>query len=54
MKDLTLRQVAAISCVTVRRLHHHAEIGLLAPAISERMVIATLAGPISISRILIS
>lgn len=31
-KDLTLRQVAAISGVTVRRLHDYEEIGLLAPA----------------------
>lgn len=30
-KDLTLRQVAAISGVTVRRLHHHDAIGRLAP-----------------------
>ncbi len=32
MKDLTVRQVAAISGVTVRALHHFDEIGLLAPA----------------------
>jgi DNA-binding transcriptional MerR regulator len=32
MKDLTVRQVAAISGVTVRTLHHYDEIGLLAPA----------------------
>ena len=32
MKDLTVKQVAAISGVTVRTLHHYDEIGLLAPA----------------------
>jgi DNA-binding transcriptional MerR regulator len=32
MKDLTVRQVAAISGVTVRTLHHYDDIGLLAPA----------------------
>lgn len=32
MKDLTVKQLAAISGVTVRTLHHYDEIGLLAPA----------------------
>lgn len=32
MKDLTVKQLAAISGVTVRALHHYDEIGLLAPA----------------------
>lgn len=32
MKDLTVKQVAAISGVTVLTLHHYDEIGLLAPA----------------------
>lgn len=32
MKDLTVRQLAAISGVTVRTLHHYDEIGLLKPA----------------------
>jgi len=32
MKDLTVRQLAAISGVTVRALHHYDEIGLLKPA----------------------
>lgn len=32
MKELTVRQLAAISGVTVRTLHHYDEIGLLAPA----------------------
>ena len=33
MKELTVRQLAAISGVTVRTLHHYDEIGLLRPAI---------------------
>ncbi|HWL63137.1 MAG TPA: MerR family transcriptional regulator [Steroidobacteraceae bacterium] len=32
MKELTVRQLAAISGVTVRTLHHYDEIGLLKPA----------------------
>lgn len=32
MKELTVKQLAAISGVTVRTLHHYDEIGLLAPA----------------------
>jgi DNA-binding transcriptional MerR regulator len=32
MKDLTVKQLAAISGVTVRTLHHYDEIGLLKPA----------------------
>src|SRR5687768_7407428 len=32
MKELTVKQVAAISGVTVRTLHHYDEIGLLKPA----------------------
>src|SRR5690348_14548237 len=32
MKDLTVKQLAAISGVTVRALHHYDEIGLLKPA----------------------
>ena len=32
MKDLTVKQLAAISGVTVRTLHHYDEIGLLRPA----------------------
>jgi MerR family transcriptional regulator, thiopeptide resistance regulator len=32
MKDLTVRQLAAISGITVRTLHHYDEIGLLKPA----------------------
>jgi DNA-binding transcriptional MerR regulator len=32
MKDLTVKQLAVISGVTVRTLHHYDEIGLLAPA----------------------
>jgi DNA-binding transcriptional MerR regulator len=32
MKDLTVKQLAAISGVTVRTLHHYDEIGLLTPA----------------------
>lgn len=32
MKELTVKQLAAISGVTVRALHHYDEIGLLAPA----------------------
>jgi len=32
MKDLTVKQLAAISGVTVRTLHHYDDIGLLAPA----------------------
>jgi DNA-binding transcriptional MerR regulator len=32
MKDLTVRQLAAISGVTVRTLHHYDDIGLLSPA----------------------
>ena len=32
MKELTVRQLAAISGVTVRTLHHYDEIGLLTPA----------------------
>jgi DNA-binding transcriptional MerR regulator len=32
LKDLTVKQLAAISGVTVRALHHYDEIGLLAPA----------------------
>jgi DNA-binding transcriptional MerR regulator len=32
MKDLTVKQLAAISGVTVRTLHHYDEIGLLVPA----------------------
>lgn len=32
MKDLTVRQLAAISGVTVRTLHHYDDIGLLKPA----------------------
>jgi DNA-binding transcriptional MerR regulator len=32
MKELTVRQLAAISGVTVRTLHHYDEIGLLEPA----------------------
>ncbi|HYP80170.1 MAG TPA: MerR family transcriptional regulator [Steroidobacteraceae bacterium] len=32
MKELTVRQIAAISGVTVRTLHHYDEIGLLKPA----------------------
>jgi DNA-binding transcriptional MerR regulator len=32
MKELTVRQLAAISGVTVRTLHHYDEIGLLPPA----------------------
>ena len=32
MKDLTVKQLAAVSGVTVRTLHHYDEIGLLAPA----------------------
>lgn len=32
MKDLTVKQLAAISGVTVRTLHHYHEIGLLKPA----------------------
>jgi len=32
MRDLTVKQVAALSGVTVRTLHHYDEIGLLAPA----------------------
>src|SRR5262245_29926609 len=32
MKDLTVKQLAAISGVTVRTLHHYDEIGLLHPA----------------------
>ncbi|MGC1458545.1 MAG: MerR family transcriptional regulator [Steroidobacteraceae bacterium] len=32
MKDLTVKQLAAISGVTVRALHHYDEIGLLTPA----------------------
>src|SRR3982751_1235171 len=32
MKDLTVSQLAAISGVTVRTLHHYDEIGLLRPA----------------------
>lgn len=32
MKELTVRQLAAISGVTVRTLHHYDEIGLLRPA----------------------
>jgi DNA-binding transcriptional MerR regulator len=32
MKDLTVKQLAAISGVTVRTLHHYDEIGLLQPA----------------------
>lgn len=32
MMDLTVKQLAAISAVTVRTLHHYDEIGLLAPA----------------------
>ena len=32
MKDLTVKQLAAISAVTVRTLHHYDEIGLLKPA----------------------
>ncbi len=33
MKELTVRQLAAISGVTVRTLHHYDEIGLLRPAV---------------------
>lgn len=33
MKDLTVKQLAAISGVTVRTLHHYDEIGLLRPAL---------------------
>ncbi len=33
MKELTVRQLAAISGVTVRTLHHYDEIGLLLPAV---------------------
>src|SRR5262245_54940368 len=32
MKDLTVKQLAAISGVTVRTLHHYDDIGLLRPA----------------------
>src|SRR6187200_2065874 len=32
MKELTVKQLAAISGVTVRTLHHYDEIGLLKPA----------------------
>jgi len=32
MKDLTVKQLAAISGVTVRTLHHYGDIGLLKPA----------------------
>ncbi len=32
MKDLTVKQLAAISGVTVRTLHHYDEVGLLKPA----------------------
>src|SRR6187551_3560162 len=32
MKDLTVKQLAALSGVTVRTLHHYDEIGLLRPA----------------------
>jgi len=32
MKDLTVKQLAAISGVTVRTLHHYDDIGLLSPA----------------------
>src|SRR5580692_2681466 len=32
MKELTVKQLAAISGVTVRALHHYDEIGLLKPA----------------------
>jgi len=32
MKELTVKQLAAISGVTVRTLHHYDEIGLLTPA----------------------
>src|SRR5687768_13119811 len=32
MKELTVKQVAAMSGVTVRTLHHYDEIGLLKPA----------------------
>lgn len=32
MRDLTVKQLAALSGVTVRTLHHYDEIGLLAPA----------------------
>jgi DNA-binding transcriptional MerR regulator len=32
MKELTVKQLAAISGVTVRALHHYDEIGLLEPA----------------------
>src|SRR5215475_11758950 len=32
MKDLTVKQLAAISGITVRTLHHYDEIGLLKPA----------------------
>jgi DNA-binding transcriptional MerR regulator len=32
IKELTVKQLAAISGVTVRTLHHYDEIGLLKPA----------------------
>ncbi|HEY6458079.1 MAG TPA: MerR family DNA-binding transcriptional regulator [Steroidobacteraceae bacterium] len=32
MKDFTVKQLAAISGVTVRTLHHYDEVGLLKPA----------------------
>src|SRR6201996_256305 len=32
MKELTVKQLAAISGVTVRTLHHYDEVGLLKPA----------------------